>query len=184
MNLHMTQAERRLVLQWVAAAVVGWVIGFYLCEAFKTFVSTVFVDGVIIGSALGIAQGLVVRRRFAPIGWWVLLSIVGFGVGKGLPDAANAGLSGVVGYGLTGAVIGLSVGIAQWFVLQRRVPQPAWWVPANVVAWALGWAIIGSAEAAIGWPSLQVYVVGAIGAAVAGLITGLTLVSLSRSRPA
>jgi hypothetical protein len=184
MNLQMTRAERSLGLQWAAATIVGWIIGFYLCEAFKAFVSTYFVDGLIIGSAVGIAQWLVVRRRFAPIGWWVLLSIVGFGVGKGVADASTAGLSGVAGYGLAGGLIGLSVGIFQWLVLQRRVSGAAWWVPANVVAWAMGWIPISAAEAAEDWPILQVYGVGAIGAAVAGIITGFTLLSLSRSRAA
>jgi hypothetical protein len=184
MNLRLTPAERSLGLQWVAAMIVGWIIGFYLCEAFKAFVSTYFVDGLIIGSAVGIAQWLVLRGRFAPIGWWVVLSIVGFGVGKGVADASTAGLSGVAGYGLAGAMIGLSVGIFQWLVLQRRVSGAAWWVPANVVAWAVGWIPVSAAEAGEDWPILQVYGVGAIGAALAGIITGYALVSLSRSRPA
>jgi len=184
MNLQMTQAERSLGLQWVAVTILGWVIGFFVCEALNEFVRTTFVDGLIIGSAVGIAQWLVLRRRFAPIGWWVVFSIVGFGVGKAIADAATPGIAATVGYGLSGAVIGVSVGIAQWLVLQRHLPRAGWWVPANVAAWAVGWTVISFAEDAVGWPILTVYVVGTIGAAVAGIITGIALVWLSRPRRA
>lgn len=49
---------------------------------------------------------------------------------------------------------------------------------------SVGWAIISWAEAAEGLPTLTVYLVVAIGAAVGGIVTGVALIWLSRRRPA
>ena len=117
----MTALERRLGIQSVVANVVGWLIGFALCEALQSFISTVLVDGLVIGSAVGIAQWLVLRRWMSSVGYWVLLSIVGFGVGKALAEAVLPSVSTLPGYGATGAIIGAAVGVAQWPVLRRRV---------------------------------------------------------------
>ena len=182
MKLRLTQTERRLGLPWVIANIVGWVIGFFVCEAVNTFLATFFVDGLIIGASVGIAQWLVLRRRIAPIGWWVVASIVGYGVGKAVGEASVQGIPTVAGLGLIGALIGAFVGIAQWLVLRRHVSLAGWWVLANIAAWALGWSIIGFVEDSAGWPILMVYSVGALGAAVAGTITGIALIWLSRPR--
>jgi hypothetical protein len=182
MRLRLTPTEQRLALQWVTATIVGWVIGFVVCEAVKSFVATLFVDGLVIGASVGIAQWLVLRRRFSPAGWWVLVSIIGFGVGKAIGEIVVVGVPAVVGHGLSGALIGVSVGIAQWFVLRGHVARAGWWVPANILAWTVGWSIIGLVEEAGGLPTLMVYVVGAIGAAIAGTITGIALIWLSRPR--
>ena len=183
-SLRFTSRERNLGLQWVAATVVGWAIGFFACEAVETFVATAFVDGLIIGTAIGIAQWLVLRRQVNPVGWWPVLSIVGFGLGKAAGEALTQGLSAPIGHGLVGAVIGLSVGVTQWLVLRRHVEGAAWWVPANVAAWAVAWSIIGSVEGAAGTPIAWVYLAGAIGAGAAGVITGFVLVSLTHRRGA
>lgn len=182
MKLQLTQAERNLGLQWVVATVVGWGIGFFVCEAFKAFLAGLSADGLVIGAFVGIAQGLVLRRRIAPMGWWVLVSIIGFGVGKFAGEVAVQGMPTGVGHAVTGAIIGVSIGIAQWLVLRRHVARAEWWVWANIAAWALGWSLISLAENAEGLSTLMVYLVGGIGAAVAGIITGIALVWLSRAR--
>lgn len=182
MNLRLTRSERSLGLLWTTANIVGWVIGFYVCEALKTFLTTFLVDGLVIGASVGIAQWLVLRRRIASIRWWVLVSIVGFGVGNAIGEASLQGIPAVVGHGLSGAMIGVSIGAAQWLVLRRHVPRARWWVPANVLAWVLGWSIISLVEESMVWPILVVYIAGAIGAAVAGAITGMALIWLSRPR--
>ena len=61
----MNASERSLGLQWVAATVVGWLIGFAACEALQSFLTTVFVDGLVIGTAIGLAQWLVLRRSIS-----------------------------------------------------------------------------------------------------------------------
>ena len=100
MKLPSTQAERYLAIEWVFATIVGWGIGFFVCEGLKPFIYDIThlgVDGLIIGASIGIAQGLVVRGRIAPMGWWVLASALGFGVGKFLGEALAQGMPVVVG---------------------------------------------------------------------------------------
>ena len=103
-------------------------------------------------------------------------------MGKAAGEAVAQGLSGPIGHGLAGAVIGLSVGLTQWLVLRRHGEGAGWWVPANVAAWALAWTIIGSVGASAGVPIVWVYLAGVIGAGVAGVITGFVLISLSQRR--
>jgi hypothetical protein len=187
MKLPSTQAERYLAIEWVLASIVGWGIGFFVCEGLKPFfydITHLGGDGLIIGAAIGIAQGLVVRRRIAPMGWWVLVSALGFGVGKFLGEAAAGGMPAVVGSLLTGAIIGLSVGVAQWLVLRGKVTGAGWWLAANIVGWAIGWSLISLVEEAEGMSTAMVYLIGGVGAAAAGIITGIALVGLSRTRAA
>jgi hypothetical protein len=182
--MRLTSAERNLGLEWLAANIVGWVVGFAACEAINSFISTFFVDGLVIGTALGFAQWFVLRRRIPRAGWWVVLSIVGFGVGKALSEAVAPATSSVLNYALGGALIGLSVGLAQWLILRLHVSMAWWWVPASILAWVVGWSFIGLAETSADLPTVAVYLVGAIGAAGAGIITGAALIRLFRSRVA
>jgi hypothetical protein len=187
MKLPSTQAERYLAIQWVLATIVGWGIGFFVCEGLKPFfydITPLGGDGLIIGASIGIAQGLVLRRRIAPMGWWVLVTALGFGVGKFLGEAVSGEMPAVVDSLLTGAFIGVSVGAAQWLVLRGKVTGIGWWVAANVVGWALGWSLISLVEGAEGMSTVMVYLIGGAGAAAAGIITGIALVGLSRTRAA
>ena len=177
---HVSTAERNLSVTWVIATVAGWAVGFFLCEALKAFVSTFLVDGLIIGTFIGIAQGLVVRRRIAPMRWWVLASIAGFGVGLAAGEALALNLSAQVAGVLTGVIIGTALGIAQWLVLRRRLTQAWWWVLANIAAWGVGWPLIRLVDDSAATPILIIYVVGAAGAAVAAIITAIALISLMR----
>ncbi len=174
-----TAAERNLGLQWVVAVVAGWAIGFFLCEALEQFLTTFFIDGLVIGSAMGIAQGLVLRRRIAPILLWVVASIIGFAIGKFVADAVGPALPEVAATVVSGAIIGLSAGIAQSLVFLNRFSRAWWWVAANVVAWAVGWSLISLADGS-DMSIAMAYVVGAAGAAVIGVITGIALLGLVR----
>jgi len=78
----------------------------------------------------------------------------------------------------------VTVGLAQWFVLRRYVAAAGWWVLASAIAWAVGWLIIGAVADAGDPPPTTAYVIGAVGAAVAGVITGGALVWLLRTRAA
>jgi len=187
MKFQLTEAERYLAIEWVLASIVGWGIGFFVCEGLKPFfydITHLGGDGLIIGAAIGIAQGLVVRRRIAPMGWWVLASALGFGVGKFLGESAAGGMPAVVGSLLAGAIIGASVGVAQWLVLRGKVTGAGWWLAANIAGWAIGWSLISLVEGAEGLSTVVVYLIGGAGAAAAGIITGIALVGLSRTRTA
>jgi hypothetical protein len=34
-----------------------------------------------------------------------------------------------------------SIGVPQWLVLRRHLPNAVWWIPANAIAWLVGVAV-------------------------------------------
>jgi hypothetical protein len=178
----LTRAEWGTLLGWVVATTIGWLVGFAICEAFSAFLKSLNSDGLVIGTGVGIAQWLVLRRQVGGARWWILASIIGFGIGKVLGDQVAANLGGLVGIALGGATIGLTAGALQWIELRRQGADPGMWVVASTIGWAAGWLLIGSIDEPGGAPSASAYVVGSVGAAVAGVITGASMVRLLRTR--
>ena len=76
-------------------------------------------------------------------------------------------------------MIGLSAGMAQWLILRRRFPQAGWWIGANVLGWAAGWSLITAAEGS-DVSVAMIYALGAAGAALVGIVTGIALIGLVR----
>lgn len=182
-----TRLESGFALRWALATAVGWLVGFVICEAFKAFFRSLSSDGAVIGTCVGIAQWLVLGERIDRTRWWILASIIGFAVGKAVGDALAVSIAGVVGIGLSGAAIGASLGLTQWVVLRRHVARAGWWVPASALAWVVGWIIGAGGEGAgeaSGGPAAMAYLIGLVGAAVAGGISGASLIWLYRARPA
>jgi 4-amino-4-deoxy-L-arabinose transferase-like glycosyltransferase len=180
MELSPTSSERNLGLQWVAAVVAGWVIGFFLCGVIQDFVSTFLIDGLVIGSAIGIAQAIVLRRGITPAVPWVAVSIVGYGIGKFVADTVGLGMTGLAAMALGGAIIGLAVGLTQSVLLMERYPRALWWILANVLGWTVGWSLIALADSWVDSVGMA-YVVGGVGAAAVGVITAVALIGLTRN---
>jgi hypothetical protein len=182
----LANAERNLGIQWVIATVVGWALGFYVCETFVsglTF-STSVTEGAVIGIFLGLTQGWVLRNQTGRMWWWLLATIVGFAVGKALGQSVSDGISGLSGYLVTGAIIGFVAGLLQWITLRSRVPGAAWWLLASTLGWAAGWSFVAFADQSPDLSTVAVYVVGGIGATVAGLVTAAALILRLRGRSA
>ncbi len=169
MNTERAQVGWGFWLWWVLASTVGLAVGmvvrplaFYVVGAWLTWgggIEVVFalddvvayevavvLSGALGGTSVGIAQWLVLRRRVARAGWWVLASSVGLAVGMVvgpdiIPDLSRAEPTFVVGIAqvaLRGVRDGASMGIAQWLVLRRRVARGGWWVLASTVGLAVG----------------------------------------------
>ena len=138
---------------------------------------TAVLAGAVAGLVLGVAQWLALRRIGADVRW-IAATAVGLGVGLG---AAYA----IFGYGDTvgdlavlGAVSGLGIGIAQWWVLRGLVGGSLVWIPASTAAWALAWTV----TTAIGVdPDDRWANPGLSGAATATLLLGAVLWMLVRS---
>ncbi len=138
---------------------------------------TAAVGGAIAGVVIGAAQWLALRRIGADARW-IAATAAGLAVGLGVAFA-------VFGYGdtvgdlaLVGAVSGLGVGIAQWWLLRDLVGASPVWIPATAAAWALGWTV----TTAIGVdPDDRWANPGLSGAATATVLLGAVLWALARS---
>lgn len=86
---------------------------------------------------------------------WIVANAAGWGVGLALGTLLTIAGDRIPGlnedrffaYAILVA-LGLATGAAQWVVMRRYLPQPARWVPATLVGYALCALIVGSANSA------------------------------------
>jgi hypothetical protein len=110
---------------------------------------------VVVGMVLGFGQWLVLRHEIRRAGGWILATMLGFGLGNAIgsivglygwllgphPMLPTWDLTTALRFWATGgAVCGLILGSAQWLVLRQVVRAPGWWIPINIVSWAIGTA--------------------------------------------
>lgn len=69
--------------------------------------------------------------------FWAL-AFLGFPIGGLLSNIIVGPVTTSVRATIAGAITGAIVGLAQWFVLQSRLPLPIWWVIATSAGMALG----------------------------------------------
>ena len=132
--------------------------------------------------------------------WWLIAGVTGLGVGLGLLGAlieTLASLSSIVSsitvVAVAGAVVGASLGVAQWLVLRRHIPRAGWWVLATLGfavcfygASAVAAIVVGAVAFYSGVPESAVLLtwflvaVGVVGGALYGGITGVLMVLLLR----
>jgi len=123
----------------------------------------------IFGMCLGI-MGWIVTQRMGIGPWFAAASALGWMV---TPVFQSMGLGNAAW-----AIAGLLVGLLQWPALQGKVRGAFWWVPASMVAWlaggllglGVGMAIVGS-DFVIAWV-LGWTVVGGVGGLVLAPVLG------------
>ncbi len=193
----------RLWLEWTLATLVGYAAGILivlpwtinLAYAGQPEVLIGVASGVVWGAAVGIAQWLVLRRHAWQVaGWWVVATVagamLGLGLGMALAQAVNLSslmvadrgasafvrlLPVVLQTSLTGAVVGVVLGAAQWLVLRRSIQPAGWWIIASGLGWMIGMGL-GAALASV------ITTIGAllVTGIASGALTGLALQQLVR----
>jgi hypothetical protein len=96
----------------------------------------------ILSLATGALQYGLLRSLLPRMGWWVPATVAGWLLGILL--IALPGWLGWIDAPLNSLdlillMMGLAIGLTQWLVLRRRIPQAGWWIAAN----ALGWGLVG-----------------------------------------
>lgn len=168
----------RLAVGWLAVSTLCYGAGFPLGFALG---GTLLWGWVVAGIGLGILQWMLLIRVLPRPGWFALSGGAGLvlGVGGGFLVANSVfqawGLAPA--FGAIGALVGLSVGVAQWLALRQQAAKSIWWIPANLLGYTggllAGWQVpevFPLASGVIFGPEFGV----AIGFTV-GVVTGLTL---------
>lgn len=170
-------------LSW-ALAFLGFPLGGLLANLSLGPVSTPLrglLAGLITGAVLGAVQWWVLRSHWPLSAWWIVATSVGLAVGL----AAGIGLAGTETAGnallLRALITGLSLGLAQWMVLQAVVPNAWLWAVVVALAWPLGWWITRSVGVDL---SQHWSVFGSTGAWAFQLATGLVILFLTQSAQA
>jgi len=115
----------------------------------------------------GFVQYLLLRRYLPQMGWWILVTGLGWlsvMVSLQLMNFMLANLSILLGFPLIGALIGFF----QWLLLRRHITQAAWWILASTLGWGLA-ALGNQTPVKNGSILAQLLVVGLIPALVTGL---------------
>lgn len=103
---------------------------------------------------------------------WLSVTVVGFLASLCWVEVGERADMGSV----EGAIGGVAIGLAQWFVLRQQFSQALWWVLANALSWSL---IGGSSLGAVGWvapsstyiPLRAIY--GTLNGALVGALIGV-----------
>ncbi len=163
-------------LMWVLANTVAWIVGMAILWVMSFILDPLLIGGwkilgwAVVGALIGAFFGMNHWFLFRPLGvqtigkwahWWFMATIVGWGLAISVVVGIGAGSN--LGFAVTGAIIGISVGIPQWFVLRPYARYAEWWGVANTVGWIVGLALLERVNRTIGFP-----LVGVISSSISG----------------
>jgi hypothetical protein len=142
------------ILLTLVCVPVAFVISLVLLGVIAKFVGDfIYVNGVqhitedylslylffpLVGLLIGLAQYGLLRSLLPRMGGWVLATTAGWILGLILST-----FPGWLGWTVSNDVdllfilMGLSIGLAQWLVLRKRVSRALWWVAATLFGWGL-----------------------------------------------
>lgn len=98
--------------RWILASAIGWSAG-WVINLSKIPEGMGFVEGLVVGTTLGIAQWIVLREELHWAGWWIPINIVAWSTALGLTP----------GFLLTGITAGLVTGFAIELLLRNPRPR-------------------------------------------------------------
>jgi hypothetical protein len=138
---------RVLWLRWVLGHVLilgaVWAVTIWLADTTYYSVGALFalpfaIVAPFVAQWLGVRRVLGSQRQF---GLWIVATLLSGGLSALLMLAPFAfGIRDIPSFLILG-IIGMSLGLMQWLVLQRHVSRAYWWIPANAVGWVAGAAV-------------------------------------------
>jgi hypothetical protein len=107
------------------ATTVGWILGYVIFPGIG-FVAS--------GFTVGILQWLVLKPIISKAWRWILVSAIGWAIGASIAVILGSAETNI----LTSSMIGIGIGIAQWFILRPELQWADWWIPICLVSWTTG----------------------------------------------
>jgi hypothetical protein len=99
--------------QWMIFSSLGWIVG-YILFVFFFPANMGYLLGPILGSAIGIAQWLILRKELDWAGWWIIINILAWTTGLTvMPGMLTSGA-------LPGALTGLTLVILLRFSTSKQ----------------------------------------------------------------
>ncbi len=152
--------EWAFYLSWIVLTILCVPIAFFLDVVILRIITRfvgeyVYVNGVrhitedylaiypfipVVGLLTGLLQCWLLRRYLPRMGWWVFATAAGWLLGILLiliPGWLHWTDTFLNNLDMIFLVMGLSIGMAQWLLLRRRLARAGWWIAANVVGWGL-----------------------------------------------
>jgi hypothetical protein len=164
--------QRKFCWHWVLANALGFAVpsalvwGLFWAYGF-------FINLILLGPAIGLAQWIALRKKFRRAGWWVLVTTAGWFFGWFvLFFLASLGFSGGVGFYLLPAIVGASIGLAQCLLFPQRSSRTvAWWILATTASSILCTVTYYLLSGVMIW-SFERGILGAVGQGVIYAIVG------------
>ena len=130
-------------ISFIPLSIITLFIGDYIYVNGLQHITEDYLGPYIIVPMIGLLMGLVqygLLRSYLPrIGGWVLVTAGGWLIGL-LLIAISYRLKWIDPTSNFEAVfflMGLSIGVPQWYLLRQRLPRAGWWIAANFIGWGL-----------------------------------------------
>ena len=175
---------RSFWILWLIANIIGnMLLSSFVWEDPYDLRSRIFLNEILHGVGIAIAQSLVLRDRFAKEGWWLPLTLWGWLVGLAivffLPTLSlrsqNPNLPSISFLMIDFAIIGAIVGICQWQLLKSFRAGGLWLLSSPI---ALSLSTLGLY---LGYMAKSTILASALQGAIYGSITGFAAIKVLRS---
>ena len=157
---------QRFQLRWTLLTLAGYIVGLLILLPLAVTVAYAaqrpifigLISGAVLGTCIGTAQWLFLRRRTAVTPAWVGMSILGGMLGMALGMSVDAFSDPVYALrdvtqdaamlvipwhfawqtSIAGLLFGVGLGLGQWWALREFVRSASWWIATNAAAWMVG----------------------------------------------
>jgi hypothetical protein len=176
-------------LEWTLATAFGMLLGFLPSLVLVNIMDLALARLIVPlfeGFMVGLAQWVVLRKYVNVVSDWILAAGASWAIGYTLGlfiinGLTGTGLDGFIGYILFGIIVGL----VQWPLLRREIPNVWMWILANVIGWTSGFFLSQISldlffNGPVIDPVASTSVISGVSGLVAGAITGVALIRIVR----
>lgn len=105
------------------------------------------------GTIIGFTQWVILRRYWQLSATWIGITLLGFLISSPVLLSMSGGLSPYIttlrSLGMT-ATLGSLLGVAQWFIIRKKIQRSILWIGISLIAWVLA-GLIATALKTLSW---------------------------------